>query len=47
MEIFAKHFWEKESKLQELVKTDTRHFNTHTKKQKIQEEMYWLQGSAH
>lgn len=40
MEIFAKHFWEKEGKLQETVKTDTWHFNTQGKKTKIQEEMY-------
>lgn len=47
MEIFAKHFWEKEGKLQETEKTDTWHFNTQERKTKIQEEMYWLQDSVH
>ena len=45
MEILAKHFWEKEGKLQEAVKTDTWHFNIKNKKN--QEEMYWLQNSIH
>lgn len=31
MEIFAKHFQEKKGKLQEMVKTDTWHFNTQKK----------------
>lgn len=31
MEIFAKHFWEKEGKLQKIMKTDTWHFSAHTR----------------
>lgn len=34
MEIFAEHFREKKGKLQEIVKTNTWHFNTQKKKKK-------------
>lgn len=43
MKIFAKHFWEKERKLQEILKTDTWHFNTNKNKKskkRIQDQVF-------